>query len=449
MKINKVVCLIALQLISVSLFSQNQIITLKDGTVYEGFISGQNYTTGRCEISYSRMTKTIPTEDVFGKRIEKRAFQSLSAEWQNWAVENNKVEIIGNEKYLSLATMTIKNQQSRDYYILVSGTKYLSVFTISNGTETCKTSDIQSIRKEERDKALLTDIDDILQTDNATYTGVLLEQIPGESFTIWNKSDNSVHMVDYADVRSVGKSRFNQDYSIWKQTPWLDRIHLRNRTTGDGLVIENGFSKDMNILFAEKSGDGMDTRQYRFADVVSIERIKNPDYQPLYDVVLSEGESRINRDSTISEVETIMLLNQDSIKFFVIDPDKFNLVAQVGSAEVTVETNISGVADVYIAKAMKLKNIPLSLIGKQSEDDDQSSAKKTKKFKKSKQQEPVNLIDLYAYTYSTLFESEIDADTSTSINGTTKIVFTLPDTGIYFVYLRRLGICWAINYVKE
>lgn len=440
MKANRFICLSALLFLSGhSLFSQNQTITLKDGTVYEGFISKQNYSTGYGEINFSKVTKTIPVNDVQGRRTEKKSLSDLSKEWQDWAEENNKVEIIGKDKYLSLTTMTVKNQPSRDYYVLVSGAKFLTAFTISEGVESCKISDIQSITKSERDNTLLTDLDDIVQTDNATYTGLILEQVPGVSFTVWNKSDRSIHQIEYAEVRSVGKGRFNQDYSIWEQSPYLERIQLKNRTTGEGLIIENGFGKDINFLFAEKNGDGMETRQYRYNDIIAIERYRNPDYSPLYDIVLSEGESRINRDSTLCDVETLMLYNRDSTKFFVIDPAKMDCIAQVDNSEIVIETNTPGISDIYIAKAKVLKGVPVSLFSK-----DDSGVEADKHKKKKDKEKVEETMSLFGYTYTTLFESDIEAQVETSINGTTKISCTLPEPGLFFIYLRKVGKCWAI-----
>lgn len=445
MKLYKAICLTAFMFSGISLFSQNQTITLKDGTVYEGYISNQDYTSGQGKISYFRMTKTFLSDDIQGKRTEKKEFGNLSKEWQDWAIENNKVETVGKDRFVSLTNMTVKGQ-SRDYYILVNGAKYLTAFTISEGTEPCKMSEIASIRKPERDNTLLTDVDDIVQTDNATYTGIILEQIPGVSFTVWNKSDHTVHCVDYADVRSVGKDRFNRDYSIWNQTPYLDCLHLKNGKTGDGLVIENALGNDANVLFAEKNGNGMDTRQYKYEDIVYIKRSRNPEYTPIYDIVMNEGESRINRDSTLLKVETIQLMSKDSSKFFVIDPEKMGLVAKVNTKDVFIETNTPGISDIYIAKALLLKNMPVSMLPSKDKKDVQPSEKKPKNNRKNKVEKT---IDLYGYTYTTLFESNIDAEAITSINGTTKISFTLPEPGLYFVYLRRNGICWAIDYRQE
>ena len=436
MKAYKVLCPIALLFLSgFSSFSQNQTITLKDGTVYEGYISRQDYTTGHGEITYSRVSKTIPVEDVQGRRTERRLLSDLSKEWQTWAEENNKAETIGKDKYISLTTMTVKDQPSRDYYVLVSGAKYLTVFSISEGTEACEMSEIQSITKSGRSNTLLADLDDIVQTDNATYTGVILEQIPGVSFTIWNKSDRTVHKIDYEEVRSVGKERFNHDYSIWKQAPYLERVHLNNKTTGTGIIVENGFGKDINILFAERNGDLMETRQYRYADIIAIERLRNPEYSPIYDIVLGEGESRVNRDSTLHRIDPIELINKDSTKFFVIDPAKMNLVAQVTNKDVVIETNTPGISDIYIAKAMVLRNMPVSLLPSNG------NSQPEKKKGRNEQEETT---DLFGYTYTSLFESDIDAKVETSINGTTKISFTLPEPGIFFIYLRKVGTCWAI-----
>ena len=113
MKLYKSICLISLLFSGISLFSQNQTITLKDGTVFEGYISEQDYTTGQGKISYSRMTKTFLSEDIQGKRTEKKEFRNLSKEWQDWAIENNKVETHEKNRFVSLTNMTVKGQPSR------------------------------------------------------------------------------------------------------------------------------------------------------------------------------------------------------------------------------------------------------------------------------------------------------------------------------------------------
>lgn len=439
MKSIKIISLMAAMTVSVMAFSQNQTITMKDGTVYEGFISHQNYIDGTGEISYSKVTKQIPTDQIHGKRTEKKELQSLSQDWQDWAVANHKVELSGKDKkYLSLTTMTVAGV-TKEWYILVSGSKYVTAFTLTKGTDFCMMKDIVSISKPERSETLLTDMDDIIQTDGVSYSGVLLEQKPGVSYTIWSNEDKSVHSIDFADVRSVGKARFNPDYSIWSQTPVLERLTLKQGVTAEGLILETTFTPSFGFLFAEKSGDGMNTRQYPLNEVKSVERYINKDYAPVYDIVLGENESRVNRDSVLVEAEIEFIYTSDSSKIFFLNPDKPELIAEVSSPEVVIETSVAGVGEVFVAKAKDVKAVPMTVLRPETQATDKKSAKKRSK-------EPVKVVDIVTYTYASLIESELVADVSTSINGTTSISFTLPEPGSYFVYLHRLGKVWVVKW---
>lgn len=444
MKNIKLISLIAILLGSWSLYGQNQIITMKDGTVYEGFISFQDYKTGAGRITYSRMTKTVPVGDIQTRSSERKPLISLSEQWQRWAEENNKVEYEGKDKkYLTISRISIKGQPVREYYILVSGTKYYTLFTISEGTDECMLDNVVSICKPERVNTLLTDVDDVIQTDGATYTGVILEQVNGKTFTIWNKSDRSVHNIDYAEVRSIGKSRFNENYSLWKQTPYLDRVTLTNKVTGKGLIIENGFGEDINILFAEKSGEGMEVRQFNYDDILAVEKFLNPDYLALYDIVLAEGESRINRDSVLVFSDIKKLTKRDSTKVFYIDPEKPGSIAKVNDKSVVIETNLADISDIYIAKAMDLINVPKKVLSPAKEVPQEVDRRKNRR--RPKDIEIVETVDLLTFTYESLFLSNVDYSSETSINGTTKISFDLPEPGTWFVYLRKIDKCWTIQ----
>ncbi len=441
---HKLAILLTLMLTSALVHAQDQTIILKDGSVYEGFISRVNYKNGATEITYTRLTKQIPVDNIRGRRTEKRALESLPKEWQDWAVENNKVEVIGGKQYLPLTTMIVNNH-SLDWYILVSGSKAVTAFTVANGTESIKASDIDVIRKEERCVTLLTDVDDIIQTDAITYCGVILEQRPGLSYTIWNREDKSVHEIDYSEIRSVGKSRYNQQMSIWSQTPYLERLRLNDRTTEPGLIIENEFGKKSGFLFAERIGDGMNIRQYTLTDAISLDRFRNPDYNPVYDIILGENESRINRDSILVDADVRFVFTSDSNKVFYVNPDKYeSAVTHVKDANIIIETSLKDVSDVFLAAAKKLENVPLSIIHPEEGDE---TAKRSRK--NSRKQEPVKTVDLITYNYASLFESSLKVSTSVSMNGITKLEFTLPEPGFYVIYLRWLNKCWVIDYSPE
>ena len=117
MKSIKLISLIAILLGSWSLYGQNQIITMKDGTVYEGFISFQDYKTGAGRITYSRMTKTVPVGDIQTRSSERKPLISLSEQWQRWAEENNKVEYEGkdNPHFVKVTLLSIFSRRDRLY----------------------------------------------------------------------------------------------------------------------------------------------------------------------------------------------------------------------------------------------------------------------------------------------------------------------------------------------
>lgn len=426
-------CLLGFALAYLPLLAQRETIRLKDGTEYTGYISRQNYADGTGEITYSRFTRSIAVEDILSRMTDNREVEKLSAEWLDWARENDKLETLRNVSYLPLTHMAVKGDVARDYYVLLSGTKQVRCFSISAGKAKISMADIESVRKPERENTLLTDINDVLQTETRTYTGVIREQQPGARITIWNDADRTLYAIDYAEIRSVGKSAFNPDYPIWEQAACLERLHFKGGwSTEPGLIMESGFGADINLLFAVPAGKGSDVRQYKYEDIASVEKLPNPGYAPRYDVILSEGEARINRDSTLVASEILTIGDM-----FLLNPEKTETVATVTDPSVTIETHLSGAFDVYVAKS----------VSSQWAESTYRAHIEGLKVPKPKKDEPV--ITLEVFTYKSLFESDIDVKRSESMNGTIKLEFTLPEPGVWFVYLRKKNLCWVISYPSE
>ncbi len=419
--------------VALPLFAQRETIRMKDGTEYTGYISRQNYADGTGEITYSRITRSIAIEDILSRQTDNREVEKLSAEWLEWAQANDKLETLREVSYLPLTIMAVKGDVTRDYYVLLSGSKEVRCFSISGGKANISMGDIEYVRKPERDNTLLTDIDDVVQTETRTYTGVIREQQPGARITIWNNADRSLYAIDYAEIRSVGKSAFNPDYSIWEQSACLEKLHFKaGWSTEPGLIMENGFGADINLLFAVPVGKGSELRQYKYEDIASVEKMPNPGYAPRYDIILQEGEARINRDSTLVAADILSLGD-----YFYLNPEKTDAMAVVTAPEVCVETHMSGIAEVYVAKAQES-------VQPQSVYEAQRNGLKVPKPKKG---EPT--VTLEMYTYKSLFESEVEVTRSESINGTVKLAFTLPEPGVWFVYLRKKNLCWVISYPPE
>ena len=398
-----------------NLMAQNETITLKDGTLIKGYISKQDFTKGKAEISFSEITMNVKVSDVLNEVSVKRDYDELSEAWKVWAAENNKLINENGKKYLRMASMVIPGYNRNDYVILERGTKSMKCFTISDGVIERQVSDIYCIQKTERNLTLLTDIDDIIKTDDKSITGVILEQYPGIQVKIWDKNDGNIHIVNYNEIRSIGKAPYNPDYSIWEQSPYLDRLITENGTGEEGLIIENGLSGDVNLVFATPDGKGEMTRQYAYKDIKGIRKSINKNYKPLYDIILSEGESRINRDSTINFATIKEYQYMGPFHLYYLESKEDSAAVTVNTKNIVIETNTSDISDVYVFKGTK----------------------RTATLTENKEQ-----MELYTYTYADLFQSDIDVKKTITINGTTKLEFTVPDYGEYFVYLRNLNKCW-------
>lgn len=423
-------CLLGFMLAGLPLFAQRETIHMKDGTEYVGYISRQNYEDGTGEITYTRITRSIAIEDILSRQTDNREVEKLSAEWLAWARENDKLESLRDVSYLPLTVMAVKGDVTREYYVLLSGSKQVRCFSISAGKAKISMADIESVRKPERENTLLTDINDVLQTETRTYTGVIREQQPGARITIWNNADRTLYAIDYAEIRSVGKSAFNPDYPIWEQAACLERLHFKGGwSTEPGLIMESGFGADINLLFAVPAGKGSDLRQYKYEDIASVEKLPNPGYAPRYDIILPEGEARVNRDSTLVAADILSLGD-----VFFLNPEKTEAVAQLTDAAVVIETHLSGLAEVYVAKAEEASMYQSAYVAQMS----------GQKIPKPQKNEPV--VKLETFTYKSLLETDVDVKRSESINGTIKLEFTLPEPGYWFVYLRKKNICWVIHY---
>ena len=398
-----------------NLMAQNETITLKDGTLIKGYISKQDFTKGKAEISFSEITMNVKVSDILNEVNIKKDYDELSDAWKEWAVDNNKLINENGKKVLRMSSRVIPGHNRSDYVILERGTKTMRCFTISDGVIERPVADIYCIQKPGRVSTLLTDIDDIIKTDDRSITGVILEQYPNVQVKIWDKNDGTVHIVNYSEIRSIGKVAYNSDYSIWEQSPYLDRLITENGTGEEGLIIENGLSGDINLVFATPDGKGEMTRQYAYKDIKGISRSRNENYKPLYDIILPEGESRINRDSVITFVDVKEYNYVGPFQLYYIDSKADSSAVVVNTKHIVIETNTPNISDVYVFKGTR----------------------RSAKVAENKEQ-----LELYTYTYADLFQSDIDVEKTITINGTTKLAFDLSDYGEYFVYLRKLNKCW-------
>ena len=393
-------------------FAQNGTIILKNGDEYKGYVAKQTF--GNEAEATIRFTQMIINVDMSSQKnvvSEKVRLSDLSEEWQKWVSDNEKTENYGDEKVVTLSTMSIQGYERMKYYVLERGTKYSKCITLTPGQVQCKMSDIYCFLKASRATTLLTDIDDIVTTKTGNFTGIMLEQYPGKQMKIWDKSDKGIHVVNADEVLFVGKAAFNPELSLWCQTPVLERLQTKEGYYSEyGLLTKYG--TEMTLMTKTT------TQLFKLSDVLSIERIDNPDYSPSYDIILGPDEVVINRDKKLSFVDFVERTYSNTFSLYVMDSAKEKDLTVVTDASVSIETSLSGISGVNVFEA-KLRDVTVSRKEKMS---------------------------MWSYSFEDMYRSTVTVEQNLSMNGTSKIDFTLPAPGIYVVFIKSLGRAWVIKY---
>lgn len=406
------ICAAVLLTISLQSMAQPGTITMKNGTEYKGYIAKQNFDKeATVTIKFTQMIINVDMTAQNGVVSESVRLSDLSKEWQKWVIDNGKAESNGSEKVVTLSTMSIQGYERMKYYVMERGSKYAKCITLTPGQAQCKMSDIYCSLKPLREATLLTDIDDIVATKFGTFVGVLLEQYPGKQMKIWDKKDKTIHIANSDEVLYVGKAVFNPELPMWCQTPVVERLRTKEGYYSDyGLITRYG----NEITLVTKTT----TQLFQISDLLSLERIDNPDYAPVYDIFLAPNEVVLNRDKKLSFIDFDERTYSNTFSLYVLDSSKEKDLTPISDNKVTIETSMPDISDVYVVEA-KRREITVS--------------------KKEKKQ-------MWSYSFGDVFKSAIKVVQSKSMNGTTKIDFSLPSPGVYVVFVKSIGRTWVINY---
>lgn len=420
--LKKVICLamIILGLYTISVSAQSETIIMNGGTIYNGYISKQSFIQkSQGEINYSSFYITIQKSDQISRKDTIICYDDLSEKWKDWAILNDKLQKKDGKSVLLLSKIEVPNFPEIFYYVLENGSQSDRCFAFYEGNIEFKMGDIKCVKKAHRDKSLLVDMDDIVNTKTNSYVGVIIEQSPGEIMKIWDRFDNTIYVVEYEEITSVSKAVFNDDYDIWNSSKYLERLHLKSGDiTPYGIITDNG---DGVKFLTEKR-----EFSYSHQDILFVEKVLNKDYTPIYDILLEENTTIVNRQYPLDFVP-LRENNSADNKMYYIDTNSNSNIVYLDTSYVSIETSIKDIQDIYIFKALT-KQIPLD--------------------KKQKRVYQADYLCLTTFTYTQVFESDIRYERTLSMNGTTKIDFILPSPGTYFIYLKEENKCWVINFNK-
>jgi len=410
----------------------NQKIIMKDKSVFYGYISEQNFKTpSQSIISYTQC------ERIFDRKVtsEMKVTKKLSEwpdQWREWAEKNGYSRTEGGDKYLTLSEVRVSgdSQESPAYYhISQSGTDFFTAVKVTPGIVRVNLSEVSCITNDKRDKTLLNDVNDIVETKSSVYKGVIVENYPGKQLKIWDEQERMIYVVNQSDIVSLGCEGINNDFTIWQQCPYLVTIMTDDSTSEEGILLKNSIYSGGDLVILTRSGREIKYSKEQYMKIRKLVRMSNPDAEPVYDIILSQGEARLNRESELQFTEVLVDNTNPNLPFYyVLKNDKEGNEIKfpiVNDTHVVIEANLPEFSDVYVCKAQE------------------GTMKGTSKNEPNK--------PALAYTEADLFRATIKVQKSVSVNNTVKFEFNLEKEkyGYYFIYLRGLDKCWLIQYPSQ
>lgn len=381
----------------------NLTVVLKDGTELTGYISrqrpGENFT-----FTTSKATVLLPNKEVKSIVDNEVKISSLSPEWKQWAEDNDAFNGVGNGRTILLSDIITKNGSINRVRILEKGAK-VRYLELAPNTYSLNWDTIQVVRADKRPKLLLSGINRRYKlASGMEYEGQYIEEVPGETMSLL-RDNGVIEVFNTEEVMKDNRFKINPNQTLLEQSDLIDIVQMKNGGTHRGVIFERNYSDSDEItndylLIQLENGSSM---SLNLADIVEYRKEKNPNYKPLTDIVLEEGQAAINRNVAslipTKEISGIVTVDTDSLKI--------NL-SQSNPQTITAEFHMDN------AKAQQLKLIRI------------------RKYQDKKAKS-----NYYGFTFEDMVKNAIlPKSVETSVNGISKIEYIIPTgaTGLYGVY---------------
>lgn len=381
----------------------NLTVVLKDGTELTGYISrqrpGENFT-----FTTSKATVLLPNKDVKSIVDNEVKISSLSPEWIQWAEDNDAFNGVGNSRTLLLSDIITKNGSINRVRILEKGAK-VRYLELNPNTYSLNWDTIQVVKADKRPKLLLSGINRRYKlASGMEYEGQYIEEVPGETMSLL-RDNGVIEVFNTEEVMKDNRFKINPNQTLLEQSDLIDIVQMKNGSSHRGVIFERNYSDSDEItndylLIQLENGSSM---SLNLADIVEYRKEKNPNYKPLTDIILEEGQGAINRNVAslipTKEISGIVTVDTDSLKI--------NL-SQSNPQTIAAEFHMDN------AKAQQLKLIRI------------------RKYQDKKAKS-----NYYGFTFEDMVKNAIlPKSVETSVNGISKIEYTIPTgaTGIYGVY---------------
>ena len=198
--------------------------------------------------------------------------------------------------------------------------------------------------------------------------------------------------------------KINPNQSLFEQSELLDIVQLKDNTVKTGIIIEQNFNEQNpsdNYLLIQTVGET--TESVKLADIIEYRKEVNPQYTPLYDVLLKKGDLVINRQPIykmkIEESDGYIILPQDTGAVVITKTSP--------STEVIIETHFQNDNTNQTLEIVRVKDI---------------------KDRKNRHL-------FWGFTYEDIVKTQVrPKSVQTSVNKTTKLIYSFDEIGLYVIY---------------
>jgi len=349
-------------------------ITLRDGTVYEGYISsqipGRSYT-----IAASRTVSNVPAEKAKNISVQEFLLEEAPEKWREWAEKNpDKVQIRNDKKYLSLASFDLlKSTSKRDNTVVIADTAeldsiaadslyFLDKLKALDGVKSVETfvhiknvlilqegrtikylnleeqsmsvarNEVVSIKPVAEAENLLSGFKTVLElSSGSVISGKVIETVPGK--TIYLKTDRGdIQACNLSEIRRNAKEKKNAQQNYLEQSPLFETAILSDGRAIEGVIVEQRYGnarKSSSIVIVNADGERTVVENSK---VKSLNRTPNPNYKPLYKLDIAEGEVFANQERL-----TAAKCAKEK-KHIRITPTQINAISRDADGNIVVQT---------------------------------------------------------------------------------------------------------------
>lgn len=374
-------------------------VYLTNGSVVEGYISTQkpgiNFT-----MHSEEATLLMGSDSLVQSYATKLSLSELSADWKRWADTKHAYQGGEETAYLELYNLKFKNSEYSRVYIIERGSLIKFIDFNSSGY-TFPWKELFRIVKTKRPENQFSGIKDVLVLKSGErYEGQITEQYPGKTIKI-ETGKHQVFSFKFSEIKEIVSEPLNEYQDLWEQTPFLDKIELKSGSGAlEGFITSRMLDKEIQIQV--KSGE---KKTIPIKNIQAYHRIVNPEFHPVTDQVIPEGEVWLNGKKVY--FDTLQVSGQS-----ILLGELVSAIRQVGDT-VCIEAKFKNPnTQVSVIKA---RNIPVM-----------------RKNEKGKEKEVL----WPAFTYQDIVRSPLKYEREQTPLGNTRIRFVTMQKGDYVVYIQ-------------